>query len=260
MRRPRLVFTLLYNDGAYMLSRNFRLQAVGGLDWLRDFYDFDSMLCAIDELVVLDVSRAERDMAKFCHHVEELTSRCFMPVAAGGGIRDVGSAEMLLRAGVDKIVVNSLLESDPSRVCEIVQRFGSQAVVGSIDFAWREGAVRCFVDNGARDTGRTLDDAIQRAIETGVGELYLTSMERDGTGQGYDRMAIGGHCRAASVPVILSGGVGKPDHLLEGLLQLGADAVSTANLFNFMGEGLADARTELVDQGIPLPRHTRYQR
>jgi cyclase len=255
VKHPRLVFTLLHSGGSYMLSRNFRLQTVGGLAWLREFYDFDSMACAIDELVVLDVGRTDRSMPDFCGHLRELTSRCFMPVSAGGGIRAIGDAEDLFRSGVDKIVVNTGLDTAPDLVKELVQRYGSQAVVGSIDFRTRFGSTETFVENGTRPTGTTLDEAAGAAVALGVGELYLTSIDKDGTGQGYEVDALRRVCQAVSIPVIASGGVGKFEHLLDGIVSIQVDGVSTANLFNFMGEGLADAREALVDSGLPLPFH-----
>ena len=167
----------------------------------------------------------------------------------------VDDAARLFRHGVDKIVVNTLLETAPGTVRDLVRKFGSQAVVGSIDFRHKDGKTESFTEGGTRSTGLDLEEACRRAVDLGVGELYLTSIDRDGTGQGYDLRAYGDLCRNLPVPVVVSGGVGRFDHLQQGIRDLGADAVSTANLFNFMGEGLADARQFLLEQGVELPRH-----
>jgi len=107
MLKKRMIFTLLYNHGAFMLSRNFRLQKVGGLSWLKKNYDFSQVAFSIDELIVLDVSRGERDLAQFCEHLKGLADGCFVPIAAGGGVRSLADARMLLRSGADKVVVNT---------------------------------------------------------------------------------------------------------------------------------------------------------
>src|SRR5687768_4666363 len=109
MLKKRMIFTLLYDNGSFMLSRNFRLQKVGDLRWLQKNYNFSSIAFSIDELIVLDVTRGERNNAIFCDHLKKLTEGCFIPIAAGGGIRSVEYAKMLLRSGADKVVINTPL-------------------------------------------------------------------------------------------------------------------------------------------------------
>ena len=248
----RAMFTLLWKEGAYQLSRNFRLQSVGDVSWLRQHYDFDAIAYSIDELVVLNVERGEKDMERFALDLRELTGICFIPVAAGGGIRRLDDAHRLLRAGADKLVVNTPLFNRPDLVSELVRAFGSQCVVASIDYSRKGGSEEVFTENGSQGTGLTVEEAIARAQALGAGEIYLTAMDRDGTGQGLDLETVRRVSAIAKVPVIASGGAGRFDHLAEGITRGSASAVSTANLFNFLADGLTEARTTMRAAGIPL--------
>lgn len=253
MLKPRLVFVLLADRGTFVLSRNFRLQAVGDLRWLRSHYDFAAIAHSIDELVVLDVERSPRkDLTRFTLLLGELAASCFVPIAAGGGLRSLDDAFQLLGAGADKLVVNTPLVDDPALVRSLVTTFGAQSVVASLDYKHVGARREVFVADGARATGLELTEAARRAEELGVGELLVTSMDRDGTGQGYDLEGVRAVASAVSVPVVACGGVGRFDHLAEGLERGGASAVATANLFNFMADGLVEARAQLRARGVPL--------
>ena len=121
MLKKRLIFTLLYSDGNFMLSRNFKLQKVGNLNWLNENYNFSKISFFIDELIILDVSRNNRDLDIFCSHIKTLTKNCFVPISAGGGINNLIKAKTLLKSGADKIVINSLLDSDIDMVFELAK-------------------------------------------------------------------------------------------------------------------------------------------
>ena len=133
MLKKRIIFTLLYDSGNFMLSRNFRLQQVGNLTWLQPNYNFSHIAFFIDELIILDVSRGERNTDNFCETLKKLTSDCFVPIAAGGGVRSIDYARRLLRSGADKIVINTPLFEDQDLVRDLVKEFGQQCVVGSVD-------------------------------------------------------------------------------------------------------------------------------
>ena len=254
MLKSRLIFTLLLDAGYYNLSRNFRLQRVGDLKWVQENYDFDSIARSIDELIVLDVAKAEAsDIDALAAQVRHLGKQCFMPIAAGGGIRSLANAQKLFQAGADKLVLNSPYFEDPQLVRELVRTYGAQSIVASIDFRLQEdGTRRVYCRGGTRDTGLNLEQAIGLVQEIGTGELYLTSMERDGTGDGYDLESLSIASQLASVPVIASGGAGNYAHFVEALRSRAVKAVSTANLFNFMGDGLRDARNEMLKDGVSL--------
>ncbi len=255
MLKKRLIFTLLYNQGSFMLSRNFRLQKVGNLKWLQTNYDFSHISFSIDELIVLDIARGERDTQAFCEMLKALTEGCFVPIAAGGGIRTVEHARSLLRSGADKVVVNTALYDNRELTADLASEFGQQCVVASMDVKHqREGGYQVMVDNGARRLSGTAEHWIEQVVNDSVGELYLNSIDRDGTGQGYDLRMLDLLPTSMSKPVILAGGVGNSTHLAEGLADARIDAVATAHLFNFVGDGLRQARNALIGGGVELPQ------
>jgi cyclase len=237
-----------------MLSRNFRLQNVGNLEWLKVNYDFSHISYSIDELVVLDVTRGERKLEDFCSALKVLTDGCFVPIAAGGGINQIESARMLLRSGADKVVVNSELYSDNGFVGDLASEFGQQCVVGSMDIkSSTDGQYQAWSENGMKCETGPAKYWIERIIDNSVGEIYLNSIDRDGTGQGFDLGILDLLPDRVSKPVILAGGAGNANHLSDGLGDSRVDAVATANLFNFVGDGLKEARQSLVANGIVLP-------
>lgn len=254
MLKKRLIFTLLYRSGLFMLSRNFRLQAVGNLDWLQRNYDFSRISNYIDELVVLDVTREKRNLDEFCEALKSITLNNFVPITAGGGVKDVDSARKLLRSGADKIMINSGLFNKSNLASVLSEEFGQQCVVGSIDLKRsRSGEFQVWSEDGGKLNDVPARELLKRVLKESVGEIYLNSMDRDGTGQGLDLEILELLPERVSKPIILAGGAGNSSHLMVGLEDSRVDAVATANLFNFIGEGLKKARQELVSGGIVLP-------
>jgi len=254
MVKKRLIFTLLYSDGQFMLSRNFRLQKVGSLEWLQKNYNFSHISYSIDELIVLDVTRGEKKSEEFSENLKKLTESCFVPIAAGGGVSTIKAASDLLRSGADKVVINSALYENNGFINQLASEFGQQCVVASMDIkssldggyqAWSESGNKCHEGSAAM--------WIDRVAQNNVGELYLNSMDRDGTGQGYDLGLLELLPANISKPIILAGGVGNAAHLAAGLADSRVDAVATAHLFNFIGDGLKQARKSLISSGIELP-------
>ncbi len=254
MVRSRLIFTLLFADGLYNLSRNFRLQKVGDLSWVLKNYDFESIARSIDELVLLDVNRDKRnDIDALCGALEQLGANCFMPVAAGGGIRNMDDARRLFKAGADKLVLNSAYFTDLGFVREAVKTFGEQSIIASLDYRREPGGQRrVYIQNGSRATDLNIVEAVDYVQQVGAGEIYLTSIDHDGTGSGYDVDVLPSVASSCSVPIIISGGAGFHTHFSEVLKGGFVSAASTANLFNFMSDGLADARASLLDDGVDL--------
>lgn len=252
MLKKRIVFVLLWKDGKFCLSRNFKLQNAGDLRWIEQNYNFRIISRSIDELIVLNVSRNGKNATVFAEQIAELTRGCFMPLAAGGGITNIEDGMALLRAGADKLVVNTALHRKPDLVRSLATQFGRQCVVGSIDYRNIRNSTETFIENGSVATGQTVEDTVRIAEALGVGELFLTSIERDGTGQGYDLATLRRASEIASMPVIASGGVGKFEHLAEWLVLEVASAAATANIFNFLGNGLPEARAHLTKEHIAL--------
>ena len=253
MLKKRVIFTLLYDSGSFMLSRNFRLQKVGDLRWLQKNYNFSKVAFFIDELVILDVTRGKRDKKKFLDHVHALTKECFVPIAAGGGIRTIEYARELIGFGADKIVVNSLVAKNPEIISELVTEFGSQCVLAAVDVKQENQRFCVWTENGTVQQAETLDCWLNKLNKLCVGEIYLNSIDKDGTGQGYQENYVKYIPDEMVVPVILAGGAGKWQHFKEGLSLDRIDAVATANLFNFIGNGLEIARATLIKNGFDLP-------
>jgi cyclase len=254
MLTKRLIFSLLYDNGSFMLSRNFRLQKIGDLNWLEVNYGFSIVSYQIDELVVIDVSRQNRDSAKFCEALKQLTQDCFAPISAGGGIKTLEHARELLRSGADKIVVNSALHDQPELVEILANEFGRQCIVASIDAQKINNSYRVFKHNGTVETAHSLDEFLLRCAGLPIGEIYLTSIDRDGTSNGIDFEMLEHVAHIKDLPLIIKGGVGNADHIISGLADNRVDAVATAHLLNFMGNGLARARELAISGGINLPR------
>lgn len=234
-----------------MLSRNFNLQKVGDLKWIKEYYDFNAIAFSIDELVVLNVERGGKNIGEFAKNILELNKNCFMPVAAGGGIRSIEDARLLLNSGADKLIINTPLVKNPKLVKSLVKTFGGQCIVASIDYKKMGNKTPVFVDNGIQPTDMGVEQAVKNAQKLGCGEIYITSMDQDGTGYGYDIDILMKVAKIAKVPVIASGGVGKYIQFVDGI-KAGADAVSTANLFNFIGDSLTEARKIMSEEPIDM--------
>jgi len=256
MLKPRLIFTLLFDQGQYQLSRNFRLQEVGDLEWLRSNYDFDAIAYYIDELVVLNVTRGEYNISQFAAGLTELAKYYFLPITVGGGIRSLQDAHTLFRSNTDKLVFNTPLFKDPDLVRAMASTFGTQCIVASIDYQKTENGYQVITECGTEATNMSLQEAVELAQDLGAGELYLTSIDRDGTGFGYETEIYEEIAKDCKVPLIMSGGVGKSDHFVEGLSLSGVTGASTANIYNFMSDGLTAARSHIVASGIPLAQWT----
>ena len=253
MHKKRLIFTLLYEDGNFVLSRNFRLQNVGDINWLKNNYDFSHISFSIDELIVLDVSRGERNIVEFCESLKILAEGCFAPITAGGGVTTVSSVKKLLRSGADKVSINSAIFKDTDFLYEVSSEFGEQCIVGSMDVkADDEGIYQVWSQNGSRIEGEA-SEWINRFYDLPIGEIYLNSIDRDGTGNGYDFNLLNLLSKLPKKSTILAGGVGNAAHLAAGLVDSRIDAVATAHLFNFIGSGLKNAREYLVTEGVSLP-------
>lgn len=252
MVKKRLIFTLLYQNSSFHLSRNFRLQRVGDINWLNKNYNFSHIATAIDELIILDVSREGHDTDAFCESIQQVTQGCFMPLALGGGITHPEQVALMMASGADKIVLNTALTKDPGLVRELVSHYGSQCVVAAVDYRLQDGEFVVYVDCGRAQVAQPLAIYLEQLAELHVGEIYLNSMDKDGTGQGYCLEVLDQIGGIAHIPVIMAGGAGNHNHLLTGIQHPGIDAVATANLFNFVGNGLPSARRQLLDTGVEL--------
>ena len=205
-----------------------------------------------DELCFLDITASHENRDTIIDVVRRTAEVCFMPVTVGGGVRTADDARALLMAGADKVAVNSAAVSRPEVISDIATRFGSQCMVASID-ARRvaDGRWEIFTHGGRTATGI---DALEHAIrmaDLGAGELLVTSMDRDGTRDGYDLDLTRTIADAVSIPVVASGGVGNLDHLVEGVTIGHANAVLAASIFHFGEHSIADAHAALRAAKLP---------
>ena len=255
MAKPRLCFTLLYSEGKFHLSRNFRLQEVGDFEWLAENYEFESISRSVDELFILNVSRNECDWLNFLENIKKVVKKCFMPVAVGGGIRKIDQARSLFDNGADKIVMGNAFYKNHRLVSQLVKKYGSQSIIASIDFKkTNNNEFNVFLEYGVKPSSLNISQAVKMVENLGAGEIYLTSIERDGTGMGFDLDALKLAYESCDLPIIASGGADTSLQLGEGILSNYVSAVSSAHLFNFMCDGLYEARIELISSGIPLSK------
>ena len=208
-----------------------------------------------DELVFLDITASHEERAIMLDVVRRTAEGIYMPLTVGGGIRSIEDIRTLLRAGADKVSVNTAALERPELIRDAAQRFGSQCIVVAIDAKREPGEPLrwgVYTHGGRRPTGR---DAVQWAREVealGAGEILLTSMDRDGTGDGYDLELTRAVSEATSVPVIASGGAGTLEHLRQGVVDGKADAVLVASMFHFGRHTISEAKAYLRERGVAV--------
>lgn len=252
MLRKRIIFSLIYSDGYFMQSRNFRLQKVGNLNWLEKNYKFQSIAFSLDELIVLNASKTEKNIIEFAETVSNLVNDVFIPIAAGGGIRTLEDAELLFNSGADKLVLNTALVESPDLVRILVKQYGSQSIVASIDYKKVNGNYEVYIKDATIKIEMSLIEYIKYLETLEIGEIYLNSIEKDGTGFGFDFDTISEVENNINLPLIIAGGAGNENHLIQGLQLNGVSAVATANLFNFIGDGLPNARNKIIEKGLNI--------
>jgi imidazole glycerol-phosphate synthase subunit HisF len=212
-----------------------------------------------DELVFLDITASSDARDTIVDVARRTAEEVFIPFTVGGGVRTVADARKLLRVGADKVAVNSAAVARPELVTELATEFGSQCVVVSIDARRRQGSdtggdrspFEVVTHGGRTPTPREPVAWAREVVARGAGEIMLTSMDRDGTRDGFDLELTAAIADAVEVPVIASGGVGHLDHLVEGVTEGGADAVLAASIFHFGEHTIAEAKQRLHDSGVP---------
>ena len=205
-----------------------------------------------DELVFLDITASHEGRAIMLDVVRRTAEAVYLPLTVGGGIASLEDIRTLLRAGADKVSLNTAALGQPPLIREAAERFGSQCIVVAIDAKRREGGFEVHTHGGRRPTGRDAIAWAREAEALGAGEILLTSMDRDGTRDGYDLELTRAIAEAVSVPVIASGGVGSLPHLYEGLTAGRADAVLAASIFHFGEHTIPEAKAYLRARGVPV--------
>jgi cyclase len=206
--------------------------------------------CGADELVFLDITASSDARPIVIEMVRRVAEVVYLPFTVGGGVRSLDDAEVLLRAGADKVAVNTAAVSDPALVEQIARRFGSQAVVLAIDARAAASGFEVFVHGGRTATGRDAVAWAREGSERGAGEILLTSMDRDGTKDGYDLKLTRAVAEAVRVPVVASGGCGSVAHMEEVLTAGRASAALAASVCHFGEIRIPEAKAELLAKGV----------
>jgi cyclase len=247
--KVRIIPCLDVKDGRVVKGVNFvSLRDAGDPVEQARLYD----RAGADELCFLDIT-ASSDKRDIIYDVVRATAeQCFMPLTVGGGVRSVEDVRRLLLAGADKVSINTAAVQRPELVSEAARKFGAQCVVVAIDAKRAGGRFEVFTHGGRNPTGLEAVAWAQRMAELGAGEILLTSMDRDGTRQGFDLALTRAVADAVSVPVIASGGVGSLDHLVEGVTEGHADAVLAASIFHFGEATIRQAKERMAAAGVPV--------
>ncbi|WP_158600034.1 imidazole glycerol phosphate synthase subunit HisF [Azospirillum cavernae] len=247
MLRKRLVTVLTFNDGVLFRTKLFEPD----YRYTHNFVDAWS----VDEIVVLDVTRpGQGTRENFFRVVKDFASRCFVPLAAGGGIRSLDDVKRMIDLGADKVVVNSMTVERPALLGEIASLYGAQCVVCSIDARQTADGRRyeAFTHFGTRPTGLEPAKLARQAQTAGAGEILITSIERDGSLSGYDLDLCRSVTEAVSVPVLVSGGAGSWQHFVDAFNKAGASGVCTSNIYHFTETSIRSAKNFLDKAGIAV--------
>ncbi|MEO0720867.1 MAG: imidazole glycerol phosphate synthase subunit HisF [Pseudomonadota bacterium] len=250
MLKTRIIPCLDVKDGRTVKGVNFvDLRDAGDPVALAKAYSEQGA----DELCFLDITASHEGRGTMLDIVTRTAEQCFMPLTVGGGVRSADDMVALLRAGADKVAINSAAVADPDLITRCAAKAGRQCVVVAIDArADGNGGYDVFTHGGRRGTGIDAVAYAKDAAQRGAGEILLTSMDRDGTKAGYDLPMLKAVCDAVRVPVVASGGAGGVDDLAPAVLEAGASAVLAASIFHFGEATLAEARSALGEAGAPV--------
>ena len=248
--KKRLIPALLLREGRCVKGRQFaNFRDTGNPLTAARVYDAQGA----DELVFLDITASSRGHATTVDVIHHVAEEVFMPLCVGGGLRTVEDIREMLEAGADKVSLNTAVEERPELIAQAARRFGNQCVVVSIDCRLRDDASHeVFTYAGTHATGRDPVEWAREAVDLGAGEIFLTSIDREGTMEGYDLELVRSVADAVTVPVIAHGGCGTLTHLVEGIVEGHADAVSCASILHFTDQSVIKARAHMKTYGVDV--------
>ena len=249
MLTKRIIPCLDVTGGRVVKGINFLgLRDAGDPVELASFYNEEGA----DELVFLDITASSDGRDTMVEVVAATASEVFIPLTVGGGLRSVEDMRRMLEAGADKVSVNSAAVQNPDLVSQGARHFGSQCIVVAIDAKWNGSSYEVFTHGGRRPTGIDAVEWARRMVDMGAGEILLTSMDKDGTQDGYELSLTAAISGAVTVPVIASGGAGNLGHLYDAIALGKADAVLAASIFHYGTYSIKDAKTYLAKMGVPV--------
>jgi cyclase len=247
MLKTRIIPCLDVKDGRVVKGINFvDLKDAGDPVEQAKIYDYQGA----DELCFLDITASSDNRNILLDVVNRTADQCFMPLTVGGGVRSLLDIRNLLLAGADKVGINTSAIKNPNLITEGANKFGSQCIVVAIDAKKIKSRWRVFTHGGRKETGLDAIEWAQLVTEKGAGELLITSMDRDGTGEGFDIELLKNITSKVPIPVIASGGVGNLEHLVEGVKDGGANAVLAASIFHFGKYKIKEARKAMTEAGL----------
>lgn len=250
MLKARVIPCLDVKDGRTVKGVNF-VDLIDAGDPVEQARLYDA--AGADELCFLDITASHENRDTIFDVVNRTAEQCFMPLTVGGGVRTVDDIRKLLLAGADKVSINTAAVRNPEFVGEAAEKFGAQCIVVAVDAkATGPDKWEIFTHGGREPTGIEAVGWARRMAELGAGEILLTSMDRDGTRQGFDIALTRAISDAVSIPVIASGGVGTLDHLADGILEGHASAVLAASIFHFGEFTIAEAKAHMATAGVPV--------
>ena len=249
MLSKRIIACLDVRDGSVVKGINFEgLRRAGDPAELARRYNAEG----IDEVVILDVTATIEGRKALAETIQAVAKEIFLPLCVGGGIRGEDHAAAAIDAGADKVGINTAALSQPTLITTLAKRYGSQAVIVAIDAKREDGRFKIYVRSGQQGTER---DAVEWAVEAadrGAGEILLTSIDQDGTKQGFDCELTAAVSEAVPIPVIASGGAGSFDHFVDVFTSGRADAALAASIFHYAEHAVEDLKQHLHEQGIPV--------
>ncbi|MDE2141122.1 MAG: imidazole glycerol phosphate synthase cyclase subunit [Elusimicrobia bacterium] len=248
MLKIRVMPTMLYKDFGLVKGKGFdSWRRTGSLMQAVKVYNMRE----VDELVFVDIAATLEGREPDYALVDDFADDCFMPLTVGGGVRTIEQVGRLLAVGADKVAINSAAVESPGLIDQIAKRYGAQCCVVSIDFRRPSGAApEVFSRAGTKPTGLDLAVFARECADRGAGEILLTSIERDGTFEGYDVEAIRSVADAVGIPVVASGGCGEYEHMAAVLSEGGASAVAAASIFHFTEKTPLEAKKRLAEKGF----------
>jgi len=249
MLKTRIIPCLLLKDGRCVKGVNFKdHRDVGHPVTNAKIYDAQGA----DELIFLDITANLEKRDILLDIVTQTADECFMPLTVGGGIKNTEDIHRLLRAGADKVSINTVAVEKPEFITEVARKFGKQCIVVAIDYKFNENKLEVFTHSGTKSTGLDPVEWAKKVAELGAGEILLTNIDQEGTRTGYDLEIIKKVAEQVNIPVIASGGVGTIEDLKKAIEESGASAVSLASILHFTDQNVIKARNYLKTNNIEV--------